>query len=179
MPKTLDSRWNSKDSLLRSITDLVRRHQFEIDRLGTGDVFEIKRASSKCVLIALKETGAARSSKQEGRAHWIGVPGSFLDRMWHGIEEKTLGGLLFFLIDHWDQHLIVIPGGPALGTILDRQKKGPNLHFSFDVKKTASGYALVTARAEPEIVLSDIDSLESLTDLLFKIESARAGPGRS
>src|SRR3990170_6718912 len=100
MPKTLDSRWNSKDSLLRSITDLVRRHQFEIDRLGTGDVFEIKRASSKCVLIALKETGAARSSKQEGRAHWIGVPGSFLDRMWHGIEEKTLGGLLFFLIVH-------------------------------------------------------------------------------
>lgn len=179
MPNTLDDRWNSKDSLLHSITELVRRYQFEIARLGTGDVFEIKRASSKSILIALKETGADRTSKPEGRAHWIGVPGSFLDRMWHGIEEKTLGGLMFFLIDHWDQHLIVIPGGPALGTILDRQKKGPNLHFSFDVKKTASGYALVTARAEPEIVLSDIDSLKPLTDLLLKIKSAGSEPAGS
>lgn len=159
MPRPLDPRWNSKESLLASITKLVRDNHCEIERLGSGDTFAIKHGSTSSIIIALKESGKNQPTNSEGSHHWIGVPNAFLDKFLQLLGEKKIAGLLFFLIDYWDQHLITIPGGPALRTILERYKKGPNLHLSFNVKKTGSGYSLVTARSDPEIHLPHIDTL--------------------
>lgn len=170
MTRSLDPRWHSKESLLASIGELAATSGWAVQRLGSGDTFEITGENRSSIIIALKESGKEQPADRERHHHWIGVPDAFLKRFIKLLEMKMLGNLMFFLIDHWDQHLVVIPGGPALGTIFNRDQKGADPHLSFNVKKTAGGYSLVTARGQPEVNLQHVDTLWPLKELLQRTQ---------
>jgi hypothetical protein len=99
---------------------------------------------------------------------WIGISQQFLDRLYELLERKIVPKTFFLLIDHFDQHLVIIPGKDALGTMFKRDRKGANIHHSFNVKKTGGGYSVQTRQSEPDIRVHHIDTLGPLVDLIQK-----------
>jgi len=162
MYRILDPRWNSKKSLFDSVRNLATSSGWEIHRLGYGDTFQIQKPGENMIVIALKESG--QKSTQERRTHWIGIPRVLEQRVCELLEQNSLGAFMFFFIDHWDQHLLTIPGGAVVRAILARDTSNP--HPSFDVKKTTTGYSLIISRGDPAVALQNIDTLQPLQDLL-------------
>jgi hypothetical protein len=102
------------------------------------------------------------------KTSWIGISQQFLDRLYELLERKIVPKTFFLLIDHFDQHLVIIPGKDALGTMFKRDRKGANIHHSFNVKKTGGGYSVQTRQSEPDIRVHHIDTLGPLVDLIQK-----------
>src|SRR5713226_184201 len=125
----LDPRWDSKESLLTSIKELVKKASGRIHQLGRSDCFEIQIEGKDPLLLALKETGKDRPPHEEAQTSWIGVPEQLLDRLKELIEQKIKLDVYFLLIDHWDKHLVVITSKEALGTMFKRDRKGTNTNF--------------------------------------------------
>lgn len=163
----LDPRWDSRDSLLRSIRELVTRADGTIHRLGRSDCFEIQIEGQQPTLLALKETGKDLARHKEAQTNWIGVPDQFLARLLELGQQGLKPRGLFLLIDYWDNHLIIISSQSALGTMLHRSRKGTQIHLSFNVKKTLQGYSVQTSLGEPDIELADVDTLRPLEALLL------------
>lgn len=167
MPNRLDPRWASKESLLALIRGWVVTAGGKIDRLGKSDCFEIQIEGQGQILLALKETGKDQAHHKEAQTSWIGVPERFLNRVLE-LDQTIRPHVMFLVIDHWDQHLVIIPSNAALVTMVRRERKGASLHLSFNVKKTLHGYSVQTSWGEPDIAIAveHIDTLEPLEALL-------------
>lgn len=169
MAHALDPRWDSKESLCRSIKKLVGTAGGKIRRLGTSDCFEVQIEGRSPLLLALKETGKDQRHHKESQTSWIGIPEQLLGRVLELVEQKITPDVYFLLIDYWDKHLVIIPLKDALGTMFKRDRKGANIHFSFNLKKTLSGYSVQTRRDEPDIPVKHIDTLTPLIALMQKV----------
>lgn len=170
--KTLDPRWDSKDSLLASIRELAATAGGEIGRIGKSDCFEIQIQGKKPVLFALKESGKNQPPHWETPTLWVGVPQPLLNRALEFVDQPIKPHLIILLIDHWDKHLLMIPSNAALGTMVRRERKAAKIHLSFNVKKTVQGYSVQTSRGEPDIEVQDIDTLAPLIALLKEQSTA-------